>query len=184
MHLRRLTRSGLIVSTSRKVSTKADRAQTASRAAQAQTVVQDMFVVGEMLIPDTRMEFDPSVAGVLSWPVSAVAGSVRPTSGSHLVFVPFVEPQIQFTHSEYRLSSGTRLLGLLDATTLGVLFELAGVLGTDGHGCALGGGITLAEQTHGELGWTVSLVYRHTWTLDGSRHDLSLDIAYPLHFGT
>ena len=58
----------------------------------------------------------------------------------------------------------------------------------DGRGGVLGAGLTydLIERHVDTQPWTLSFVYRRTWTDQGPRHDVAFDVAVPLgmFFGT
>jgi hypothetical protein len=139
----------------------------------------------EPLIPDLRLEYggESPRRAVLSWPLHPWATPPLDAPGP-LTFIasPFVEPQLRLGAKEYRLLGGARLYAFPDSLRLGALIEGAGLLGTDGDGGMAGVGLTydLIERHRTTQPWTLSLVYRRSWTGEGTRNDLSFDVTVPI----
>jgi hypothetical protein len=142
----------------------------------------------EPLIPDVRREFGPTSHWVLSWPIHPWATPPLDVPGPTLILSPFLEPQLRLEPSALRLLGGVRLYAFPDTARWGALVEGAGLWGADGRGGVLGAGLTydLIERHEDTQPWTLSLVYRRTWTNQGPRHDVAFDVTVPIgmFFGT
>ncbi len=142
----------------------------------------------EPLIPDVRREFGPTSRWVLSWPIHPWATPPLDVPGPTLIASPFLEPQLGLSPRVLRLLGGARLYAFPDSARWGALVEGAGLWGQDGRGGVLGAGLTydLIERHADTQPWTLSLVYRRTWTDQGSRHDVAFDVTVPIgmFFGT
>jgi hypothetical protein len=142
----------------------------------------------EPLLPDLRRELGSSSGWVLSWPVHPWATPPLDVPGPTLIVSPFVEPQLRLAPRTLRLLGGARLYAFPDTARWGALMEGAGLWGADGRGGVLGVGLTydLIERHADTQPWTLSLVYRRTWTNQGPRHDVAFDVTVPIRmfFGT
>jgi hypothetical protein len=136
------------------------------------------FVVGESVIPDLRLEWGHGTAIVLSFPAVVQVANLD----DKILFDAWLEPQYRDVGSQWRgLAGGRVTLGwsstgrsVLDEVHAGGLFaEAGGLIGTDGNGVVLGGGVSLFES-HGLVG--PSLVYRATRAGGQWRSDISIDL--------
>jgi len=157
------------------------------------TPVMVLVVVSEWLIPDVRYEFGDDHGWVLSFPVQLVQASAL--GWSHLSL--FVEPQLRVSGEDrWRLVGGGRV-GLYPVWGhgLGLIGEAGGVLGEDGNGYLIGGGLALTLDASDAVldgrrrpRWTfpsLALVARRTWTdaaVADRRWDLSLDVVWSTAF--
>lgn len=129
------------------------------------------------IIPDVWWEFaDVEVDGVtLGYSFS---GAVY--TEDEVVATIFLEPQYRTQRHDVRGVLGTRAMWLPIAET-GILVEAGGVLGTDGSGGVLGAGLVLYYDrgSGGSSGtYTISPVYRRSWTTGGTRDAVTLDFQY------
>jgi len=142
----------------------------------------------EPLLPDLRREWGPASRWVLSWPIHPWATPPVDVPGPTLILSPFLEPQLRLSPSALRLLGGARLYAFPDTSRWGALVEGAGLWGADGRGGVLGAGLTydLIERHADTQPWTLSLVYRRSWTNRGPRHDVAFDVTVPIgmFFGT
>lgn len=134
----------------------------------------------EPLVPDLRYEWGRREGAVLSWPLHPRAFQ----TGRRWVAVasPFLEPQRSLAVPAWRLLGGARLSVFPARHRYGAFVEGAGHLAEDGHGGSAGGGLSydFIERHEATQPWTLSLVYRRTWTARDGRQDVALDITIPL----
>lgn len=139
----------------------------------------------EPLIPDVRFEWGqgPKDHWVLSWPIHPWTFSAWDIPGPTLIASPFIEPQVRLKTTAWRLAAGARVYVFPDSARLGALVEGAGLWGQDGSGGLAGVGLSfdLIERHPSTTPWTVSAVLRRTWTGEGARMDVSLDVTVPLN---
>jgi hypothetical protein len=136
----------------------------------------------EPFVPDLRFEYDKDPFIVLSWPVHLGIDRFyeKNRSDDYMASV-FVEPQWRPADGKGRFLMGTRQ-GLTFWKRLGVVVDVAGVVGNDGHGLVLGGGFALFERNAGLGLHYLGLIYRHALTTEGSRNDGSLDLLATYFF--
>jgi len=112
---------------------------------------------------------------VLTWPIE-VELDRRRRRGAYL-FRPFVEPQYVPADSEWRGILGGRIYGTVlpfGSATLMVNAEAAGVLGTDGTGGAVGGGLGMYFMRR-RVGFP-TVRYRY-FLVAHPRHEVYLDLV-------
>lgn len=134
--------------------------------------------LAELVIPDLRIEVAPRVSLVLSFPFVA---HLADFDSARLALDLWIEPQYRDAGHEWRGLVGTRLTfgPLIHHETraddgIGAVFvEAAGLVGTDGDGMAIGGGVS-AYTTRWISG--PSIGYRGTFVGGEMRHDVSLDL--------
>lgn len=144
----------------------------------------------EVAIPDVRLELDErGQSTVLSWPAHLRlfgAGGIRPTEHTTLAApraeaTLFLEPQLAFRDvTAFRGLAGTRLYGGLpiQAALVGLVAEGGGLLGTDGNGMFVGGGLTFGVLMDRNFPY-LALVVRQVWTTHLPRVDFALDVVMP-----
>ena len=136
-------------------------------------------LAAELLTPDLRIEWAEQTALTLSWPlVLASATLVRGERGG-VGLLPFLEPQFRPAGDVVRIAAGTRLTfySMNRELQLAPLLEGGAVAGSDGAGGFAGAGLAIRAP---EVGITLGLVGRATWTGDGNRQDIALDLQIPL----
>jgi hypothetical protein len=145
----------------------------------------------EVAIPDVRLEVSEARGQnpVLSWPVHLrlfETGGIRQTehttlAAPRLESTLFLEPQLALGDAlQYRGILGARLMGGLPigSALAGLLLEGGGLLGTDGHGGFVGGGLCFALLFDRNFPY-VAVVARRTWTAAEARVDFALDFVLP-----
>lgn len=145
----------------------------------------------EVALPDVRLELNEQrPSAVLSWPAHLRlwdAGGIRYTPHTTLAapraeLTAFLEPQLAFGEPwALRGLAGARVFGglPLQAGLVGALLEGGGLVGSDGHGGFVGGGIAIGTVFDRNFPM-VALVARRTWTTTGPRVDVSLDVVLAL----
>jgi len=152
-----------------------------------------VLYVAEALTPDLRLELEPAARGTetaltLSWPLTWTLLHNEPDRREGNRALAFglglaVEPQYRTGRGTWRGVAGGRswlltpLFSDMNEVGIGVLGEGLAVLGQDGIGGAVGGGVVLGLGDHDIPFVLIALVYRRTWTDQGSRHDLCLDFS-------
>ncbi|MGA9520272.1 MAG: hypothetical protein WBV82_02340 [Myxococcaceae bacterium] len=144
----------------------------------------------EVLIPDLRYELSSRPdAWVLSWPVHlrlVDSGGIRQTEHTTLAapraeLTAFLEPQIALHETTaYRGLTGLRGFGGLPvgAALFGLVAEGGGLIGTDGTGGFVGGGLAFAMLFDHNFPY-IAVVARHAWTTQGTRVDFAVDVVLP-----
>ncbi len=151
------------------------------------------LIVAELLIPDLRFErsiTDAESRTVFSVPLVWHGGNLElgKTSGG-FVFNHFAEVQYQHSQRAVRGLLGERILFHIprasDADhywpqdTWMPFVEVAGLVGRDGSGVAVGGGLAYGDWQHGVS--LFGLVVRYVITGDERRVDFALDFQIPLN---
>lgn len=136
----------------------------------------------ELLIPDVRFErsfTESSNRWVVSFPVAIHGGHVA-LGAAGLVFNHVAEVQYQVTSSALRGLLGERMLfhSSERRDALMPFVEASALVGQDGSGAVLGGGISWGDRT---AGVTMGLVVRYVLTGDERRGDVALDVQIPLN---
>ncbi len=159
------------------------RESSASGSVAGDAAAVTLLVIGgyvlEVGIPDLRYEIgDDDRSWVLSWPVLVTLARRTEDSDSdnrrQAAIALLVEPQWNRDHGK-RVLLGTRLTGFLESSlSWGVALEGAGVLGSDGHGGMVGGGIIWGVQD-----LAVGVFARRTVTHLRHRTDVSFDLMFP-----
>ena len=138
---------------------------------------------GELLIPDARYEHSFTAAEdrfVLSLPLVMRAGHVNVGKASGIVFNHMVEFQYEVTRTEFRGVLGERMLihGADSDGGFMPLLEAGGVVGSDGSGAMVGGGLAWGD---GNFGVSIGIVVRFVMTNEEHRADIALDVQVPLN---
>ena len=79
-----------------------------------------------------------------------------------------LEPQWRIGNNALRMLASARFIWLMSNNGPHFVVEGNGVAGTDAYGAGFGVGFGLAGR--------LSLLYRSTWTTEGHRHDVALDV--------
>ena len=145
-----------------------------------------MLFTVELLIPDLRFERSFTVEDdrvVVSIPVAMRTGHVRIGGASGIVFSHFAELQYQVRHSEFRGVLGERMMihGAQPAPELtGIMpfIEAGALLGSDGSGALVGGGLAWGD---GMAGAAVGVVVRFVVTNEERRGDIAFDFQMPFN---
>lgn len=150
------------------------------------------LIVGELLIPDVRYERSLTASenrAVFSVPLVLHGGNLElgKTSGG-FVFNHFAEVQYQHSERTVRGLLGERVLFHIpragDADhyypqdAVMPFIEVAGLVGRDGSGAVIGGGLAWGDW---QFGVTFGVVARYVITGDERRVDFALDFQVPLN---
>ncbi len=138
----------------------------------------------EVPVPDLRVEATDPARVVLSWPLHVEAGRFlgrHPRSDDVLLVSTFVEPQWRPSGADFRLLGGARgTIRVPGFVGPRLLVEGAALYGTDGSGGGFGAGLELLEsfsRGYSRMG-VGAVVWRHLFTRQGQRDDLSVDIVH------
>jgi hypothetical protein len=126
----------------------------------------------EPLVPDVRLELDfdfsePRI--VLGLPLY-----LRAHKGDGFEVNALFEPQLRTDRIEARGIVGARITHRIGRSAFIIFAEGGAIAGTDGFGGMIGAGFSAYELFPGLS--CCSLVFRETFTHQGVRHDISLDV--------
>ncbi len=140
------------------------------------------------MIPDLRYELSSGrTHGVLPAGAPSARGFRRhPADRTPTLAAPraeltaFLEPQIALHETTaYRGLTGLRGFGGLPVgAALGLVAEGGGLIGTDGTGGFVGGGLAFAMLFDHNFPY-IAVVARHAWTTQGTRVDFAVDVVLP-----
>lgn len=142
-----------------------------------------LLMLIELGIPDARFERSFTTDDhrlALSWPIVMRANHVELGSTSGLVFNHVLELQYEVTRGELRALLGERMLVHGADRSAGPLpfIEIAGLLGSDGHGGVFGGGLAYGD---GQFGVSLGVVVRFVVTTEERRGDVAIDLQFPFN---
>jgi hypothetical protein len=141
-------------------------------------VLNELMRFGEVVVPDLRFEYVQKPYVVLSLPAHFTLSWEKDCSHYPPCYVTsaFVEPQWRPADGQWRALIGVRQTYAFIKDTFGLLGEAAALTGTDGHGVVLGAGPSFLHFEGEMCGTVLSVVYRHSFTTEGHRDDVSIDL--------
>ena len=144
-----------------------------------------LMLYGEILVPDLRFELPqplgrPSLVLTVPWTLAFVGKGHRTDD---MTFAGFFEPQFKLGPSALRLLAGGRIYSQASESGTGAFLETGALAGADGNGVMVGVGVNLLRS----LFPCLSIGYRFTYSDQGLRHDLGIDLvtsAFPVRVGS